>query len=296
MLEKFIQNSKHLHIHGIVVLQNGDKIAEHHWNEDKRRNQYSITKSFTGTAMGIAIDEGLITLQSSVIDYFQKDIPENLSKMQIERLGKLTVEDLLMMTAGYEDLILLLSNSEDKNWIKVCLSSPLIYEAKKRFIYTSYTAYLVGVIVEKVTGYSLINYLTPRLFEPLGIERVGYELCPLGYVNGATGLLLTVNELSKFGQLYLQDGVYNGKQLISRNWIEQATRKQRDTYVGSKDDCMGYGYFFWRGCHNSYRADGKLGQNCIVLRDKNAVIAVNSNEENSQAVRNCIWDNIYPIL
>lgn len=296
MLDKFIENSKHLNIHGIVVLQNGEKVAEYHWTEEIRRNQYSVTKSFTATAVGMAVDEGFITLQDQVIDYFQEDIPENLPKMQIERLAKLTIEDLLMMAVGYEDSMLMLSNSQDKNWTKVCLSAPLIYEAKERFIYTSYTSYLLGVIVEKVAGCSLIDYLMPRLFEPLGIKRPGYKLCPLGHVYGATGLTLTVDELSKFGQLYLQKGMYQGKQLISRDWVEQATKKQIDTYVGSLDDCMGYGYFFWRGYHNSYRASGMLGQACIILEDKNAVIAVNANEKNSQAIRDCIWNHIYSML
>lgn len=299
MLNKFIENTQHLNIYGIVVLQNGEKIAEYHWTEQKRRNQYSVTKSFTATAVGMAVDEGLITLQDKLIDYFQEDIPEKLSELQIERLKKITIEDLLMMAVGYEDSLLMLSDSKDKNWIKVCLYSPLIYEAKERFIYTSYTSYLVGIIVEKMTGCSLIDYLMPRLFEPLGMTRPGYELCPLGHVYGATGLMLTVNELSKFGQLYLQKGVYHGKRLISSEWIEQATRKQINTYDGSRDSldsCMGYGYFFWRGCNNSYRASGMLGQRCIILEDKNAVIAVNAHEKNSQAINDCIWDYIYPML
>ncbi|GAA0764861.1 serine hydrolase domain-containing protein [Clostridium subterminale] len=296
MLEEFIENSKHLNLYGVVVLQNGEKIDEHHWNPEKRRNQYSITKSFTSTAVGIAVEEGLISLQDKVIDYFKNHIPKNLPQQQLERLEKLTIEHLLMMTVGYEDSYLMLGDSKDSDWIKVCLTSPLIYEPKERFIYTSYTSYLVSVILEKLTGYSLIDYLMPRLFEPLGIERPDCELTPSGHVYGATGLMLTVNELSKFGQLYLQEGVYNGKQILSKKWVEEATKKQIDTYTGIKDDCMGYGYFFWRGKHSSYRASGMLGQSCTILKNKNAVIAINSNEKNSQEIRECIWEYIYPML
>lgn len=231
-----------------------------------------------------------------MLDYFRREIPDDLPGLQLERLEKLTIEDLLMMAVGYEDSFLMLSNSKDKDWIKVCLASPIVYEVKERFIYSSYTSYLAGIIVEKVSGCSLIDYLMPRLFEPLGIDRPGYELCPLGHVYGATGLMLTVNELSRFGQLYLQKGIYNEKRLISENWVEGATRKRIDTYKGSVDDCFGYGYFFWRGPHNSCRASGMLGQACIVLEDKNAVIAVNSNEKNSREIRNAIFRDIYPLL
>ncbi|MBZ9637327.1 serine hydrolase domain-containing protein [Clostridium sp. FP1] len=298
MIGKFLENSKHLYIHGIVVLQNGEKIAEHHWTENIRRNQHSVTKSFTSTAVGIAIDEGLLTLDDKVIDFFPSNLPINSSKLQVKYLNKLTIKDLLMMAAGYEEGKLMEDRKtlHDPDWVKFSLSAPLISAAKEKFRYTNCTAYLAGVIVEKVTGCSLIDYLMPRLFEPLGIQRPGYELCPLGHVFGSSGLMLTVNELSKFGQLYLQKGVYNGNQLISKEWVEQATKKQIDTYKSFLDGSMGYGYFFWRGCNNSYRASGRLGQDCIVLEDKNAVIAINANEENSQEIRDCIWDNIYPML
>lgn len=296
MLEKFIEKSSNLLIHGIVVIQNGEKIAEHHWGKEVRRNQYSVTKSFTATAVGFAVDEGLINLQDKVVKYFKNEIPQSITEIHRNRLSKLTIEDLLMMTAGYEDSYLMLSNSKDINWINVCLSSPLVYKSKERFIYNSYTAYLISVILERVTGESLIEYLTPRLFELLGINNPGYELTPTGHVYGATGLKLTVNELSKFGQLYLQKGVYNGKRILSNEWIEQATQKQIDTYSGDSDDCMGYGYFFWRGFNNSYRASGMNGQACIVFEDKNAVVAINASEKNSKAIRICIRDYIYPLL
>lgn len=298
MLDKFIEKSNKLNIYSIVVLQNGEKTAEHHWAKEIRRNQYSVTKSFTSTAVGMAIDEGLLTLQSKVMDYFQNDIPDNLPKLQLQRLKKLTIEDLLIMAAGYKDAGLMgeRKNSKNTNWIQVALKAQLTFDAKEQFTYTNCTSYLAGVIVEKVAGCSLIDYLMPRLFEPLGIQRPGYELCPLGHVFGASGLMLTANELSKFGQLYLQKGKYNGKQLISKEWVEQATKKQINTGYGPLDNRMGYGYFFWRGSHNSYRASGMNGQAAIVLEDKNAVIAVNSNEKNSQAIRDCIWENIYPYL
>lgn len=298
MLNKFIEKSNHLNLYSIVVLQNGEKIDEYHWAEEIRRNQYSVTKSFTSTAVGMAIDQGLLTLQDKVIDYFRKDIPENLPKLQLQRLEKVTIEDLLTMGAGYGEANLMNDRRslKNKNWIQVALSTPLIFEAKKQFTYTNCTSYLAGVIVEKVTGYSLIDYLMPRLFEPLGIQRPGYELCPSGHVFGGSDLMLTANELSKFGQLYLQKGEYNGKQLISKEWVEQATKKQIDTANASLDNNFGYGYFFWRGSHNSYRASGMLGQTCIILEDKNAVIAVNSNEKNSQAIKDCIWENVYPNL
>lgn len=298
MLDKFIEKSKNLNLYSIVVLKNGEKIAEHHWAKEIRRNQYSATKSFTSTAVGMAIDEGLLKLQNKIIDYFENDISDNLPKLQLQRLKKLTIEDLLMMAAGYKDPGLMgeRKNLKNNNWIQFALSMPLYFDAKQQFTYTNCTAYLAGVILEKAAGCSLIDYLMPRLFEPLGIPRPDCEFCPQGHVFGASGLMLTANELAKFGQLYLQNGEYNGKQLISKDWVQQATKKQINTGYGPLDNRMGYGYFFWRGSHNSYRASGMNGQAAIVLEDKNAVIAFNSNEKNTQAIRDCIWENIYPDL
>lgn len=135
----------------------------------------------------------------------------------------------------------------------------------------------------------------PRLFEPLDIIRPTWETDPQGLTFGAGGLMLNVSDIAKFGQLYLQEGTWNGKQLIPKQWVYEATKKQVDTY-GKKDSGEGYGYLFWRGQYDSFRADGKYGQYSIVLKDKNAVIAVNAECREQQKILDCIWDKLYNLL
>ncbi|WP_035289173.1 serine hydrolase [Clostridium sp. KNHs214] len=294
MLTEFVNEArkKDLNIFGIVVIKDGAKVFEHHFIPEKRRELYSVTKSFTSTAVGIAIEEGYFSLNDSLLKLFEEEIPKDMSQCHMDNLNKVTVERLLTMSIKdypYESLT-------SDNWLSYILSLPLPNIEQRVFEYSNFSSYLAGVIVEKITEMNIMDYLQPRLFTPLGIKNVEYEYSPEGYFYGATGMKLTINELSRFGQLYLQEGYYNGQQLLTKKWVASATKKQIDNREG------GYGYYFWRHEGNCYRASGMKGQVCIVIPEKNAVIAVmsdlNSKNKTNEALemRQCIWDTVYTKL
>lgn len=291
MQKEFISEVREnkMQVYGIVVLQDGERIAEHHFVPEERRNLYSATKCITSTAVGMAIDEGYFRLEDSILPFLEQDLPETISQEHRNELRQVTIERLLTMSLvdyPFERLTC-------DHWLEHILSIPLPNIGERKFRYNNFTSYLAGVIVEKTTGMPMMDFLTPRLFEPLQIPSVSCAYSPEGYYYGSTGMMLTVNELSRIGQLYLQKGKYNGRQLISSEWVEQATRKQ----IENKE--MGYGYYFWRQEHDSYCARGKWGQLCIVLPEKKAVITVLSNLEDARLedkLTRCIWEIIYPKL
>ncbi|MDF2486848.1 MAG: serine hydrolase [Herbinix sp.] len=291
MLRDFVTmvQENHMQVYGIVVIQNGEKVAEHHFVLEERRNLYSATKSITSTAVGMAIEEGYFRLEDSILPYLEKELVGEVSQEQLDHLSKITVERLLTMSIldyPFERLTC-------DHWLKHILSIPLPNIDRRKFHYNNFTSYLAGVIVENTTGMPMLDFLKPRLFDPLHIPQVTCAYSPEGHFYGSTGMMLTVNELSRIGQLYLQMGSYEGKELISEQWVRKATAKQIENREG------GYGYYFWRQEHNSYRASGKWGQICAVLPDKNAVITILSNleeEKLSDMMHQGVWDTIVPKL
>ncbi len=154
---------------------------------------------------------------------------------------------------------------------------------------------MLSAIVQKVTGETVLEYLKPRLFEPLGIADPKWETSPQGISIGGYGLYLRTEDIAKFGQLYLQKGKWNGKQLLPESWVEQATSKQVSNGSDpTKDWDQGYGFQFWRCRHGAYRGDGKDGQFCIVLPEQDAVIAITANTGDMQAELNIVWDKLLP--
>jgi CubicO group peptidase (beta-lactamase class C family) len=157
----------------------------------------------------------------------------------------------------------------------------------------------LSAIVTKATGQTSLEFLKPRLFEPLGIENPEWPTSPEGNSLGGYGLKLCTEDIAKFGQLYLQKGKWNGKQLIPENWVAQATSRQvpNDQEGHSKigiDWVQGYGFQFWRCTHNSFRGDGANGQLCVVIPEKDAVMAITADTGNFQGEMNAIWDKLYP--
>lgn len=299
-LDGFIRETKDSNIYSIIVLQNGEKIGEYHSEPEKVRNQYSVSKSFTSTAVGFAVQEGLLSLEDRVVDHFPEDIPESPS----ENLKSLKLKDLLMMAAGQFNGQLMSDNKfgtiprqeliED-NWVKYCLNQSFPLKPGERFVYSNVGAYLAGVMVQKKAGVDLVDFLMPRLFNPLEIKRPKWEKCPKGYTFGAGGLEISTSELSRVGQLYLQKGIWKGRELLSREWIVEATSKQIDT-DNRGDWGQGYGYQFWMGEHDSYRADGKYGQYCIVINNKEAVITINAYADRVRRIMEAVWSEIWPQL
>lgn len=294
LLEQFIHDTDHLMLTGVVVLQHGEVLAQHHWEPEILLNQYSASKSFTATAVGMAIEEGLVGLHDSVLDYF----PEQAPLQPSAELEALTVERLLTMSTGHQNALLMADSRpamREADWVKFCLSEPFADQPGTRFLYNNAAPYLAGMIVQKRAGCTLVDYLMPRLFEPMGVYHPTWECDPFGFTFGSGGLFYTVSNLAKFGQLYLQNGEWNGRQLISKEWVAAASSAQITTGHRNPNSAE-YGYCFWRGPHNSYRADGKYGQYSIVLPDKDAVIAINAYNRTNESILDWVWKDLYPLL
>lgn len=285
-LTPFIEAAAPLRALGVTVSQNGREIARHTWEGACRRNVYSASKSFTSAAVGIAIREGLLSLEERLVDVFPDELPETVS----DNLQKAAVRDLLTMCLGQPKAFLM---GEDRpyysehNWVKLALAQPFTYEPGTRFVYNNVGPYLAGILVQRRTGCDLVHYLMPRLFEPMGIQLPTWESDPYGNTFGAGGLFLNMDELHKLGLLYLQKGRWQGKQLVPEDWVRESAKKQVEN--GS----YGYGYLFWGGEHGSFRADGKYGQFSIIMGDKNAAVTVVAESREADKLLKAVFEHIY---
>ncbi|MDE5770512.1 MAG: beta-lactamase family protein [Ruminococcus sp.] len=251
--------TNNFNVHGIEIFQNNDIVFRHMWSDDIRYPIYSATKSFTATAVGIAVDDGKFSVDAPLSEYLEKQYIYNMPAHLREVFGELTVSRFLKMSvSGY------LFRPSGDDWLKTLLDTNADY-SKTEFYYTNVSAYLVGIACENAVGGNLPQYLKSRLFEPLGIENPTFLTDPQGRFYGATGMYLTVNELSLLGQLYLQKGVFNHERIISENWADIATKIQIENSDG------GYGYFFWNN-GNHFSISGKWGQKCLIYPQKNLMI------------------------
>ncbi|WP_461128741.1 serine hydrolase domain-containing protein [Spirosoma aerophilum] len=293
--------AKKLNVHSVMVLRHGQVVAEGWWAPyapQLKHTLYSLSKSFTSSAVGIAVAEKRLSVDDKVVSFFPKDLPATIS----ENLASMRVKDLLTMSTGHDkDTTPALREGSNTNWIKAFLAQPVEHKPGTFFVYNSGATYMLSAIVQKLTGQPVVEYLKPRLFGPLGIEGEDWEVDPNGINTGGWGLRLRTEDIAKFGQLYLQKGIWNGKRLISESWIADATRAEVQSKGGKGDASVndwiqGYGYQFWRCRHDAYRGDGAFGQYCIVLPKEDAVIAITSETGNMQAVLDAVWDHILPAI
>jgi CubicO group peptidase (beta-lactamase class C family) len=252
----------------------------------------TLSKSFNSTAVGLAIEAGKLSLDDPVLKFFPTNAPVDPS----DNLNAMTVRDLLTMTCGHDTEP---KAADGTPSVKQFLAHPVLHKPGTHFQYNTMGGYTLSAIVTKVTGQTTLEFLKPRLFEPLGIEHPEWASSPEGNSLGGYGLKLCTEDIAKFGQLYLQKGKWNGKQLIPEKWIEQATSKQvpNDQESHAKigvDWQQGYGFQFWRCIHNAFRGDGAAGQLCAVIPDKDVVIAITADTGNFQGEMNAIWDKLYP--
>lgn len=280
--------------HSLMVLRHGKVIAEGWWKPfgpEVLHTMYSVSKSFTATGIGFAVQEGKVRLDDPVLSFFPEAGPVNPS----DNLKNLRVRDLLTMSAGndQEPRYML---TED-NWVSAFLRSNYVYEPGTHFMYNSPATYMLSAIIQKVTGERLLDYLTPRLFGPLGITGVDWEVDPQGINTGGWGLRLKTEDMAKFGQLFLQKGKWNGKQILREEWVRQASSAQIFPPEGQRENSdwhQGYGFQMWRGRHQTFRADGAFGQNILVLPEKDAVIITTGESSDLQGLLNLVWDKLLP--
>ncbi len=280
-------------MNSFMLVRHGHVVAEGWWapyEADAPHSLYSLSKSFTATAVGLAIAEGKLSVDDEVLKFFPEDTPPEPSK----NLKAMRVSDLLRMSTGHQTEP---PRTPDQPWTKVFLAQPVPNKPGTHFLYNTSATYMLSAIVQKATGQTVLDYLKPRLFAPLGIEHPTWESSPQGISTGGYGLSIRTEDIARFGQLYLQKGLWNGKQLVPTSWVQAATARQTSNGSNPQSDWeQGYGYQFWRCRHNAYRGDGAFGQFCIVLPEQDAVIAITSGVKNMQAVVNLVWDKLLPAL
>lgn len=293
-----VSKSKH-ELHSFMIVRHGKVVAESWWNPyraDLKHTLYSTSKSFTATAIGFAVSENRLSVEDKVISFFPDDLPAKISP----NLEELRIKDLLSMSVGHEKENSAIIATTD-NWVKGFLNTPIVYKPGTKFLYNSPATYMLSAIVQKVTGQKVIDYLKPRLFDPLGITGMDWEVDPKGINTGGWGLRLKTEDMAKFGQLFLQKGLWNGKQILPASWIEEASSmkimQNPDAPQAKKDSSdwlQGYCYQMWRCRNNGYRADGANGQYIIVLPEKDVVIAVTAEAPDMQGEINLIWKYLLP--
>jgi len=294
-----MEATKH-ELHSFMMLRHGKVVAEGWWEpyaSNLRHTMYSMSKSFTSTAVGLAVSEGRLSVEDKVLKFFPDDLPETVS----ENLAALRVKNLLSMSVGNEkEPTQVVVKAE--NWVRTFLAQTISHQPGTQFMYNSAATYMCSAIVQKLTGMTVLEYLTPRLFVPLGVSGMTWETCPRGINTGGWGLSITTETMAKFGQLYLQKGMWNGKQVLPAAWVEEATtfKIQQPAKPGAKrpketDDWQqGYGYQFWRCQHGGFRGDGAFGQFTIVLPAQEAVIIMTSETKDMQGSLDLVYKHLLP--
>lgn len=285
-------------VHSVMVLRHGAVIAESWWHPhtaDRPHTMFSVSKSFTSTAIGLAVHEGLLTLDDKVVDLLPDDLPADPG----EQLRAMRVRDLLTMTTGHsastmEGIDRTISLPGDR-WARAILALPVEHDPGTHFVYNTGATYLLSAIMHRLTGERLLDYLAPRLLAPLGITHAAWEQDPDGIDTGGFGLSITTEEMAAFGQLYLSGGGWGGEQLVPAEWVAAATTKQVPNGPHDWPDWnQGYGYQFWRCRNGAYRADGAFGQYIVVWPEKDVVIAMTSGLSDLQSVLDVVWDTLLP--
>ncbi|MEY4931636.1 MAG: hypothetical protein RI909_2360 [Bacteroidota bacterium] len=299
---KAVENSKN-EVHSFMLLRHGKVIAEGWWNPyraDLKHTMYSTSKSFTSTAAGFAVSEKLLSVDDKVISFFPDQLPDTISSY----LADLRVKDLLSMSVGQDPDPTFAIAPNDSNWVKSFLALPIVKKPGTTFLYNSMATYMVSAIVQKVTGQKAIDYLKPRLFDPLAIEGADWEVDPMGINSGGWGLRVKAEDMAKLGQLYLQKGKWNDKQILPEAWIIEATTATindsaphlSEEEKPASDWAQGYGYQFWRCRNNAFRADGAYGQYIIVMPEQDAVVVLTSETPDMQDEINLVWQYLLPAM
>ena len=265
--------SHYTDMHHFMVLRHGKVICESNFNPYRSgiwHITHSMCKSITGMAIGLLVEEGKLSLDENIYDIFQK----KLNTFNKIFRPKVTVENLLTMTSGvtFNESGIVSGN----DWLTSYLNSSITGTPGENFQYNSLNTYVLSAIVTERTGQSLTEYLEPRLFAPLGITRYFWETCPKGITKGGWGLFMHTEDMAKLGQLYLNKGKWNGKQIIPESWAEASVMKKVDSIEGT----YGYGYQLWMEERpGSFEYNGMLGQNVLIYPDVDMVIVTNAGNE-----------------
>ncbi|MCO4699238.1 beta-lactamase family protein [Streptomyces sp. RO-S4] len=284
--------------HGLMILRHGKVVASGWWapyTAERPHLLYSLSKSFTSTAAGLAEAEGLIDFDAPVLSYF----PEFEADITDPRSRAMLVRHVASMASGHDhETVDEAFGADPAEPVRGFLLQPPQRDPGTLFTYNQPCTYTLGAIVQRVTGQTMADYLRPRLFDPLGIGEALWSRDRAGRDIGFAGLHTTTDAIARLGLLYLNDGVWEGERLLPEGWVARATRTHIDTAgaMGGDDRPdwnQGYGYQFWRGRHG-YRGDGAYGQYCVVLPEHDAVIAATTATEQMQRYLELVWEHLLP--
>ena len=294
-------NQSGLEWHSVMILRHGKVITEGWWypyQSNFKHTMYSASKTFTSTAIGFAVSEGLLTVDDQVISFFPELLPDSIS----DHLAALRVKDLLSMQVVQqpEPTFTLVKELE---WVKSFFNIPIVQKPGTSFQYNSIATYMLSAIIQKVTGQTMLDYLKLKLFQPLGIQDVDWEVDPVGINTGGWGLRITTEAMAKTGQLYLQKGLWKGRQLLPEQWISEATAFHVDLRPDLSEEnknkatwVVGYGYQIWRYRSNIYWALGAYSQFIAVIPDLDVVVAITAEASEQEKVFTLVWDHLIPFM
>ncbi len=279
-LDNWIQDSGYHCLHYGVWREGDDAPRFRHFHTPgERRNVYSVSKTFTACAVGMAIGDGKLSLEDKLIDFFPV-----YAELASERHKQVTIRNLLQMQSGKLDYLFhRAKRSTEKSWSKLFFKEELRAEPGTEYYYANLNSYMLGRVIEKLYGENLLVFLTSRLFTPLGIEHPQWNVCSRGYSKAFTELYLSIEHLMAFARLLLQNGKYDGKQLVPADFIEKMASDLVPTDnldVADPQNEAGYGYHIWKSTHGkSWRADGLYGQFVLIYPEERLAVVIQSMED-----------------
>ena len=294
-----------LHLHSLMVVRHGHVVAEGWWAPyaaGRVHLAYSLSKTVTATAVGLLVQEGRLSLDDLVLDHFP-DLDRGAVARGWERVQ---VRHCLSMTVGHEEdawgrVFDRMSGSDfgdEDDWVPKVFATKPTREPGTFFAYNQVATYLLSVIVRQVTGEGVAEFLRPRLLDPLGLPDIPWHRDPLGRELGFTGSHLTTEAIASIAQVYLDRGRWQGEQLLSESWVEEATRAfgPLNEDAGADPDWRrGYGYSFWMQLHG-FRGDGAFGQFLVVLPEQDTVVAITAEQERMQLTLDLLWEHVLPAI
>ncbi|MBN2367124.1 MAG: serine hydrolase [Calditrichaeota bacterium] len=296
-IARFFQNieEKGYDVHGLMMMRHGKVIAEHWWKPYGPQYQhamYSATKTFTSTAVGFAVQEGLLEIEDKVISFFPDLLPDTISP----QLAKLSVKHLLTMSVGHSSTRYA---SSGVSQVRSFLGTSFAHEPGTSFAYNITASHMLSHIISRVSGVSIHEYLKPRLLDPLGIEDVVWEMDNDGYNMGNGGSHMKTSDMAKMGLFLINKGKWKEQQLLDPGWIEAATtthiyqhpeRSDEENENAADDGSQGYGYQIWMGRHNSYRAIGGQNQLIMVIPEYDFVLVCHSSIGDEAGFNSLIYE------
>ena len=311
-LQPFIDGAieKKINMDAVMVIQDDVILGLHRFTDDIYHNVYSISKSFTGTAIAMAIEDGKMALTDRPYDYFR----DLFDGSEDPRWQDVTLEHLITMTSGHGAAYMMAADRQklrgevedsypiayQKEWLLYAFSCPMTYDPGTHFYYGNLAPYVAGRMLEQAVGMTTLDYLYERLWKPLGVKKPRWDADPSGHTFPASYLFMDIVDMAQIGQIYLNKGSYRGIRFVSEDWVEAATTSHIASSVinpagYADDEKEGYGYYFWKNHGGSgYRAYGREGQFVIVLPKKHAIIATQAMHHDVQAVLDLVWEHILP--